>query len=208
MVGDSITKGQVPQSNAYRSRLRTLALADGYSVGFLGTQFNSVAPDAYTRKHEGINGDNAYDKRTDGPALNRIGLPTSLVSNFLGPGKIGHGVPIILVNLGTNPESDSGNSFATNYQTLIEQMHALEPQAKFVVNTIFSGGADGSVAATNATLATVWTNLTNEGITLFQATTTLTSGDLSDGTHPTDPAGYNKLGDDIYPQLKLAIQSL
>lgn len=208
MVGDSVTNGQTSSSNAYRSQLNTRAVADGWTnLGFVGTRDNQAASDATTRRHEGINGDNAYDKRQDGPTINRIGLPTSRVQNFLGPGKVANGVDIIMVNLGTNPESDSANGFAANYKTLIEQMHTLEPQAIYVVNTIFSGGADGSVAATNATLATVWGQLQAEGITLFQATTTLTAADLSDGTHPT-AAGYVKLGNDIYPSLLSALNSL
>ncbi|HEX4334677.1 MAG TPA: SGNH/GDSL hydrolase family protein [Polyangiaceae bacterium] len=214
MTGDSITRGYDCTStttdtvyNGYRSALDTLAIADGYtSIQWLGQQNNSTASYAPTRHHEGINGDSCNDKLPGAPSTNGSGFTTNTITNYLGTGKPLHGVQVIMLNLGTNAE-DSG-SFAANYQSLIEQIHSREPQARFVVNTVFSGTAP---AANNTSLTTtrtgVWDTLGEEGIQLYRATTTLVGGDLCDGIHPT-PTGYTKLGNDIYPALRSALRGL
>ena len=211
MIGDSITRGydcsstqSDPVYNGYRSVLDTLAIADGYtSLQWLGQQNNSTATYVATRHHEGINGDSANDKLSTAPTTNGSGFATNKMANYLGNGQPLHGVQVIMVNLGTNAE-DGGGTFAANYQALIEQAHALEPQARFVVNTVFSGA---SASANNTSLTTVrtgvWDVLGQEGINLYRVT--LPTPSLCDGIHP-DASGYTTIGNAIYPALKAALR--
>lgn len=212
MVGDSITRGYDCSStvgattyDGYRAYLDQHASTDGFSsLVWVGTQSNVTAPWTPTRNHDGINGDNAWAKLAGKEATNGAGFATSSVDNLFGAGKPAHGAGVVLVNLGTNVED--GGTFAANYKLLVEYIHTQEPQAKIVVNTVFSGP---NVAANNTSLTTatsgVWDQLSAEGISLYRATTTLVGGDLCDGTHPNSTGAYPKLGGNIYPAFKAAL---
>lgn len=210
-VGDSITRGfdctdtsTSTVYNGFRAGLNTAAIADGFTnLQWIGTQNNSTASGVATRLHEGVNGDSCVDKLAIANATNAAGVATSKVTDNFGPGKSLHGVEVIGVFLCTNGENPAlGGTFSTNYRLLIEQLHYLEPQARFVGVEGFVGGC----IAQNPNLRSVWDTLNTEGIRIARTgTSTVTSGDLCDGTHPT-PSGYAKMVTDIYPAFKRALQ--
>jgi lysophospholipase L1-like esterase len=118
-------------------------------------------------------------------------------------------VHVVMMNLGTNGE-DGGVSFGANYLNLAQQIFALEPQVRFVVQTIFS---TGSVVARNATLQSAWSQMANSGMPVYLTTapsdpvTGILAGDLADGIHP-NPAGYVKLGHLVSPALVRCLKGL
>lgn len=214
MVGDSITygydcTGTPALFDGYRKYLDLHARRDGYTLTTWVGDISNASAYTPTKNHEGISGDSCADKLPGAPATNLSGNATDPINNWLGVGKIAHGVQIIMLNLCTNPEHSG--VYSTNYKTLVEDMHSLEPQAVYVVNTCFSG----QFATDNPILANsggVWDQLAAEGITLYRVTTTLVAGDLCDGTHPSPPGavttGYDHLGSDVYPSLKAAMDAL
>ena len=209
-LGDSITRGfdcsgasNATTYNGFRSGLDTAAVADGYSLQWIGSQNNSTASYVATRLHEGVNGDSCADKLPTAGATNAAGSTTSKVSDVFGQGRTLHGADVIIVFLCTNGENPAlGGTFAANYKQLIETIHYLEPQADFV-------GVEGyhaNCTAQTANLRADWDALNAEGIHIARTgASTLTGGDLCDGIHPT-ASGYTKMAGDIYPALKRALQ--
>lgn len=154
-----------------------------------------------------MNGDSCVDKLPTANATNNAGYATSKISNIFGAGNPLHGVDVISVFLCTNGENPSpGGTFSANYKTLIEQIHTLEPQARFVGILGFSGGCTTGSNTNLSTSGGLWDQLAAEGIHIYRTgASTVTGGDLCDGLHP-NAGGYAKMVTDIYPTLRRALR--
>jgi len=208
MLGDSITRGydgsSTPTSTSYNGYRKTLdedCIAAGYThLQWIGTQFMSTASYVPTRHHDGYNGasiDNFY--------FGSGGYP--IYTDLFGIGKPLHGIDILLVNLGTN----GGIPTFPEYIPLIEGIHALEPQIRFVVNTISAGNyTQFNANATQIPLG-YWDTFRQEGMSVYQADAgrpPLVTGDfLFDNTHFT-PAAQVTVGHLISPALIAALIGL
>lgn len=153
--------------------------------------------------HEGVNGDNCWSKLPGHGATNGSGYTTSPIDGIFGVGMPLHGVDVVIVALGTNPED--GGTFPVNYLNLVRQIHTLELQARFVGVQIIPNG--GVTVTNNTTLTSAggsWDTLMADGIPIFR-TTPMTGISLSgDAIHP-DAAGYASMGAIIGPALNRAL---
>jgi lysophospholipase L1-like esterase len=179
-LGDSITEGtQVP--GGYRIGLWQRLTSNGYRVDFVGSQFNGPAS-LGDHDHEGHPG-----WRIDQIDANIVGWLQSFTPHS------------VLLHIGTNDVLQNFNlSTAPNrLSTLIDHITNTAPTAEVFVAQITplsNANQDAAARTFNAAIPGIVQSKVNAGkhVHLVDMHSALTTGDLTDGIHPT-AGGYDKM---------------
>jgi lysophospholipase L1-like esterase len=179
-LGDSITEGtQVP--GGYRIGLWQRLNSNGYRVDFVGSQFNGPAS-LGDHDHEGHPG-----WRIDQIDANIVGWLQTFTPHS------------VLLHIGTNDVLQNFNlSTAPNrLSTLIDRITNTAPTAEVFVAQITplsNANQDAAARTFNAAIPGIVQSKVNAGkhVHLVDMHSALTTGDLTDGIHPT-AGGYDKM---------------
>ena len=187
-LGDSITEGtQTPGGS--RIGLWQRLVNDGYTVDYVGSQFNGPAS-LGDHDHEGHPG-----WRIDQIDANIVGWLNTYQPHT------------VLLHIGTNDVLQDNSSTAPNrLSTLIDRITTTAPTAEvFVAQIIPLGWSEGDAAVNsfNAAIPGIVQSKVNAGkkVHLVDMHSALTASDLDDGVHPT-AAGYDKMAAVWYNALR------
>lgn len=137
-LGDSITFGLgLPGGGAYRIELFALAVADGKSMTFVGSQSNgpdTVAGKPFPKEHDGYSG-----------------FTIQQIADMI-PDKLAPAPHIVLVHLGTNDMYLSPAGAEQRLGALIDEITTALPDSLLVVSTIIPFPGNPNVDAFNAAL--------------------------------------------------------
>lgn len=194
-LGDSITDGtQVP--GGYRIGLWQRLVSAGYTVDFVGSQFNGPAT-LGDHDHEGHPG-----WRIDQIDANIVGWMQRYTPHS------------VLLHIGTNDvlqNYDVANA-PSRLSTLIDHITATAPSAEVFVAQIIpigNAGQDAAARTFNAAIPGIVQAKTNAGkhVHLVDMHSALTTADLIDGIHPT-ATGYDKMAAVWYSALRSVAGSI
>ncbi|GAA0938597.1 GDSL-type esterase/lipase family protein [Virgisporangium aurantiacum] len=175
-LGDSITDGlTVP--GGYRINLWQRLVAGGYTVDFVGSQFNGPGT-LGDHDHEGHSGWRIDQIDANIATWMRTSTPRT-----------------VLLHIGTNDMFGNAAGAPARLSTLIDHITAAAPNAEVFVATIIPlSGADSAVRTFNAAIPGIVTSKVNAGrhVHLVDMFSALTTADLADGVHP-NANGYNKM---------------
>jgi lysophospholipase L1-like esterase len=188
-LGDSITEGtQVP--GGYRIGLWQRMAAGGYTVDFVGSQFNGPSS-LGDHDHQGHPG-----WRIDQIAANVNGWLAATTPRT------------VLLHIGTNDILQNYNVSGApgRLSTLIDRITAAVPAADVFVATIIplsNAGQESAARTFNAAVPGIVQSKVNAGrrVHLVDMHSALTTGDLIDGIHPT-ATGYDKMAATWYSALQ------
>jgi lysophospholipase L1-like esterase len=188
-LGDSITEGtQVP--GGYRIGLWQRLAAGGYTVDFVGSQFNGPSS-LGDRDHQGHPG-----WRIDQISANVTGWLAATTPRT------------VLLHIGTNDVLQNYNLSGApgRLSTLIDRITAAAPAADVFVATIIplaNAGQEANARAFNAAVPGIVQSKVNAGrrVHLVDMHSALTTADLIDGVHPT-ANGYDKMAARWYSALR------
>ncbi|WP_239162282.1 SGNH/GDSL hydrolase family protein, partial [Acrocarpospora phusangensis] len=190
-LGDSITDGfNVP--GGYRIDLWQKLVAGGYTVDFVGSQFNGPGS-LGDHDHQGHSGWRI--DQIDANIVNWLQATTPRT---------------VLLHIGTNDMIQNPANAPTRLATLIDRITSTAPNAEVFVATIIPlPFAASNVQTFNAALRTLVQNRANAGrrVHLVEMFSALTASDLADGVHP-NAGGYSKMATVWYNALRSVPGSL
>jgi len=194
-LGDSITEGtQVP--GGYRIGLWQRMASGGYRVDFVGSQFNGPG--------------NLGDHDHEGHPGWRIDQIDANISGWLRT----YNPHTVLLHIGTNDVLQNYNvSTAPNrLSTLIDHITTGVPSAEVFVaqlTPLSNSGQENAIRTFNAAIPGIVQSKVNAGkhVHLVDMHSALTTGDLTDGIHPT-ANGYDKMAARWYSALQSVPGSL
>lgn len=190
LVGDSMTDYAVGRTNCYNSILAT------YGIVKLVGQYNTFSGDLsdYTLSdghHNGKSGAKIED-HTNG----NVSLPVIAIATVIGT----ENPDVIMIQLGTNNVGAGGETATATIakmQTLLEVIvKAGVKRENIIVSTIPPFLSDATKDRQRILYNTwIWNLRYTHGVRVYDAGGSLVASDISeDLIHPTDPAGYTKLG--------------
>lgn len=181
-LGASITAGTgSPDLNGYRSRLRSLLVADGNPVDMVGSRASGNMTD---NQHEGWPGRRIHEVFEKA----RASVPARLPN-------------LVTLNAGTNDCAVGYDVDAAGerMEELLDYLWTASPKVSVVLSTLLVNGnstIEKCVLAVNEQLTTLTADLTAKSKKIILVDMHAADGpqeyDLVDGTHP-DAAGYEKM---------------
>jgi lysophospholipase L1-like esterase len=190
-LGDSITDGfNVP--GGYRIELWQKLVAGGYTVDFVGSQYNGPA-DLGDHDHQGHSG--WWIHQIDANIVTWLQATTPRT---------------VLLHIGTNDIINNSTGAPDRLATLIDHITSTAPNAEVFVATIVTLSAnDAGVRAYNAAIPGIVQTRAAAGrrVHLVDMYSALTTADLADGIHP-NAGGYAKMATVWYNALRSVPGSL
>ena len=190
-LGDSITDGlNVP--GGYRIGLWQRLVADGYTVDFVGSQFNGPAS-LGDHDHEGHSGWTIA--QIDQNIVNWLRTSTPRT---------------VLLHIGTNDMIGGASGAPQRLSTLLDRIASTAPGTIVFVATIVPlSFNDAAVRTFNAAIPGIVQSKVNAGqrVHLVDMYSALTTADLADGVHP-NAGGYDKMAAVWYNALRSVPDSL
>ena len=214
-MGDSITFGTPTNNGGYRVELFTKALTDGKHLTFVagktdsssgpttGKTGPSAPPDGPTTVK--INGaDVMFPRANEGyPGIITADLDARRCANGNGFTNMPN---IVLLHTGTNDMvgSNAGGAPAA-LGKIIDDIAAAAPNALIAVAAIIPlKNGNAAVLTYNATIPGIVQMKASAGkhVIFVDQYTDFPTSELTDGVHPTDTAGYPRMGDKWYDAIK------